>query len=275
MMEHKQEVSEPTELAVVSVQSRLLPFWREYPRMWFIQFEAVVEPQKTSDENKYRYVLGQLQPTDLQHVTDIVIKPPETKKYEAIKQRLLSVYEQSEVKNFKNLISGLELGNQKPSQLLRRMRELGGNMITEDGIKIEWMNHLPPQMRVVLSVNTDSSLDMLAAMADKMMEYSESANIAAVSSSQPDSAAVNQKIMSAQIQVLSKQLENLTLEISELRSRGRPNHRRYQRSRSRSKSTARHQHDPNRVCYYHYRFGDQARRCVSPCARRNQKKSEN
>ncbi|KAJ8704247.1 hypothetical protein PYW08_012971 [Mythimna loreyi] len=274
-MEHKQEISEPTDLAAISVQSRLLPFWREYPRMWFIQFEAVVEPQKTSDENKYRYVLGQLQPTDLQHITDIVIKPPETKKYEAIKQRLLSVYEQSEVKNFKNLISGLELGNQRPSQLLRRMRELGGNMITEDGIKIEWMNHLPAQIRVVLSVNTDSSLDMLAAMADKMMEYSESSNIAAVSSSQPDSAAVNQQVMSAQIQVISKQLEKLTLEISELRSRGRPHHRRHQRSRSRSKSTTKYQNDPNRVCYYHYRFGDHARRCVSPCAKRNQNKSEN
>ncbi|KAF9408752.1 hypothetical protein HW555_011669 [Spodoptera exigua] len=126
------------------------------------------------------------------------------------------------------------------------MRELGGNMITEDGIKIEWMNHLPAQIRVVLSVNTDSSLDMLAAMADKMMEYSESSNIAAVSSSQPDSVAVNQQVMSAQIQVLSKQLEKLTLEISELRSRGRPHHRRYQRSRSRSKSTAKYQNDSNR-----------------------------
>ncbi|KAF9407254.1 hypothetical protein HW555_012658 [Spodoptera exigua] len=127
------------------------------------------------------------------------------------------------------------------------MRELGGNMITEDGIKIEWMNHLPAQIRVVLSVNTDSSLDMLAAMADKMMEYSESSNIAAVSSSQPDSVAVNQQVMSAQIQVLSKQLEKLTLEISELRSRGRPHHRRYQRSRSRSKSTAKYQNDSNRT----------------------------
>ncbi|KAF9405723.1 hypothetical protein HW555_013660 [Spodoptera exigua] len=132
--------------------------------------------------------------------------------------------------------------------LLRRMRELGGNMITEDGIKIEWMNHLPAQIRVVLSVNTDSSLDMLEAMADKMMEYSESSNIAAVSSSQPDSVAVNQQVMSAQIQVLSKQLEKLTLEISELRSRGRPHHRRYQRSRSRSKSTAKYQNDSNREC---------------------------
>lgn len=60
-------------------------------------------------------------------------------------------------------------------------------MITEDGIKIEWMNHFPAQVRVVLSENTNSSLD-IAVMADKMMKYSELDNIAAVTSSQPDSA---------------------------------------------------------------------------------------
>lgn len=278
-LENKSETnSAPAELAAISVQSRLLPFWREYPRMWFIQFEAIVDAQKTSDDAKYRYVLGQLQPTDLQHITDILIKPPETGKYAAVKQRLTSVYEQSEVKNFKNLISGLDLGNQKPSQLLRRMRELGGTMITEEGIKIEWLNQLPTQVRVVLSVNTDSSLDMLAAMADKMIEYSESSTIAAVSSSSSIPQTVNptssEPVMSAQFEVLSKQIEKLSLEISELRSQGRPRYRRHSHSRSRSRS-AKYSNNGNRLCKYHYRFGDKARRCLSPCARRSQLKPEN
>lgn len=278
-LENKSETnSAPAELAAISVQSRLLPFWREYPRMWFIQFEAIVDAQKTSDDAKYRYVLGQLQPTDLQHITDILIKPPETGKYAAVKQRLTSVYEQSEVKNFKNLISGLDLGNQKPSQLLRRMRELGGTMITEEGIKIEWLNQLPTQVRVVLSVNTDSSLDMLAAMADKMIEYSESSTIAAVSSSssipQTVTPTSSEPVMSAQFEVLSKQIEKLSLEISELRSQGRPRYRRHSHSRSRSRS-AKYSNNGNRLCKYHYRFGDKARRCLSPCARRSQLKPEN
>lgn len=168
------------DLAAVSLQSRLLPFWREYPRAWFIQFEAVVDPLKTSDDQKYRYVLQQLQSADLQHLTDILYKPPETKKYQVLKDRLLSVYEQSDVKNFQKLIGDLELGDQKPTQLLRRMRELGGSMLTEEGLKVEWLNKIPSQIRVVLSVNSESTLDTLAAMADKMTEYSQPAHIAAM-----------------------------------------------------------------------------------------------
>lgn len=267
----------PLNLAAVSVQSRLLPFWREYPRLWFVQFEAIVDPLKTSDENKYRYVLGQLQPADLQQLSDILLKPPTTGKFEAIKKRLLAVYEQSEIKNFKNLISGLELGEQKPTQLLRRMRELGGSMITEDGIKIEWLNQLPQQVRVVLSVNTDSSLDMLAAMADKMLEFSESSStVAAVSRMEPStSASTNQQVVATQLDVLSKQLEKLTLEVAELHSRGRSQYRRPFHSRPRSRSSsAKKIKEGTWLCKYHFRHGDRAKRCESPCAKRNYK-SEN
>ncbi|CAG9133098.1 unnamed protein product [Plutella xylostella] len=68
--------NQQAELAAISVQSRLLPFWREIPRAWFLQFEAVVDPLKTSDDQKFRYVLQQLQPVDLQHVTDILYRRP-------------------------------------------------------------------------------------------------------------------------------------------------------------------------------------------------------
>nr|XP_049697663.1 uncharacterized protein LOC126054861 [Helicoverpa armigera] len=125
------------DVSAVSVQSRLLPFWREIPRAWFIQFEAVIDPLKTSDDQKFRYLLQQLQTVDLQHLTDILYNPPATGKYEKVKQRLLEAYDKSDVKNFQKLISGLELGDQKPSQLLRKMRELASGMITEEGLKIE------------------------------------------------------------------------------------------------------------------------------------------
>lgn len=269
------------DLAAVSVQSRLLPFWREIPRAWFIQFEAVVDPLKTSDDQKFRYVLQQLQTTDLQHITDILYNPPDTDKYAAVKNRLLTVYDKSDVKNFQKLISGLELGDQKPTQLLRKMRELGTGMITDDGLRIEWLNHLPTQVRVVLSVNTESSLDTLAAMADKMVDYSEPASIHAVSTTATTSHSPTPT--PTQLDLISKQIEKLTLEIAELR--GRPQHRTYNahqyrrpfRSRSRSRQNNKIKPgDATWECKYHYRFGDKAKRCESPCCRRkNTPMSEN
>lgn len=131
------------------------------------------------------------------------------------------------MKNFQKLISGLELGDQKPSQLLRKMRELANGMITDEGLRIEWLNQLPTQIRVVLSVNTESSLSMLAAMADKMMEYAEPTTIAAVSTATPTPSPFD---------LLSKQIEKLNLEIAELRHRSESRPQFYHRPRSRSQS---------------------------------------
>lgn len=270
-------------ISAVSIQSRMLPFWREIPRAWFIQFEAVVDPLKTSDDQKYRYLLQQLQATDLQHLTDILYNPPAKDKYLVLKNRLLAVYEKSEVRNFQKLISGLELGDQTPSQLLRKMRELSSGMITDEGVKIEWLNQLPAQIRVVLSVNTEATLDTLSAMADKMFEYTERPTVAAVSS-----ATMSTGTSSAQIDMitLSKQIEKLSLEVAELRRRDNRTdaHRRYRRpfrtrSRSRSNSTQGRRNsikpgDQDWECKYHFRFGDKAKRCESPCCRRK-KSSEN
>ncbi|CAH2265629.1 jg15713 [Pararge aegeria aegeria] len=81
------ETKQVADLAAISVQSRLLPFWRQVPRAWFVQFEAVVDPLKTSDDQKFRYVLQKLEPSDLQHVTDLLYDTPATDKYATIKRR--------------------------------------------------------------------------------------------------------------------------------------------------------------------------------------------
>ncbi|KAI5636736.1 hypothetical protein NE865_10562 [Phthorimaea operculella] len=202
----------------VSIQSRLLPFWRTYPRLWFAHFELLVESSRKSDDDKFRYVLSVLQPGDLQQVGDILLNPPTANKYQTLKDRLLSVYEESETKQFQKLISGLELGDEKPSQLLRKMRELGHNRMPDSGLKLMWMNQLPAQVRAVLSVSSDSSLDNLAVMADKMLEHTGPATIAAVSS--PACTPGSSKQSSSQesiIEALSKQIDRLSFEVAELR----------------------------------------------------------
>ncbi|KAF9423407.1 hypothetical protein HW555_001216 [Spodoptera exigua] len=102
------------------------------------------------------------------------------------------------------------------------------------------------QIRAVLSVNTESSLEMLAVMADKMMEHFEPASINAVST-----ATTCQENL--QIALLSKQIEKLSLEIAELRT-NQQNHRHSprfpHRNRSRSHSRSRQHNnikpgDPN------------------------------
>jgi hypothetical protein len=144
-----------------------------------------------------------------------------------------------------------------------------------------WMNQLPVQARAVLSINTESSLDVLAAMADKMLEHTEPFTVATMS--RTSSCQKSQDAESSQIEKLSKKLDELSLEIAALRAGGRQRYRRpfhannRSRSRSRSKAAFRNSPKPGDAewqCRYHFRFGDRARRCESPCCKRN-KQSEN
>ncbi|XP_075990207.1 uncharacterized protein LOC142985849 [Anticarsia gemmatalis] len=106
----------------------------------------------------------------IQQVADIVASPPETSKYDTLKKRLLQIYEESETKQVRKLITEIELGDQKPSQLLRRMKELTRGRIEDETLKILWQGHLPSSVQAVLTVTSTSNLEELAVIADKIMD---------------------------------------------------------------------------------------------------------
>lgn len=255
------------DLASISIKSSILPFWREFPRLWFAQFEIITGPSKLSDEQKFRYVISVLQTQDLQQISDIILDPPTNKKYDTIKERLLAVYEESKTTQFQKLLNGLELGDQKPTRLLRKMKELAGQLINEEGIKILWMNQLPTHVRTVLAVNSESSLSMLAEMADKMLEQLPVTSISAVERDRVDSTTT----------ALAKQIENMSLEIAELQKRNSYHRRTYANRYSPAGSKVKRKPgDADWECRYHYKFGNKAKRCEPPCKHsRTQPKSGN
>lgn len=127
-------------------------FWVEQSRLWFVQFEAAVDSQKLSDAAKQNLVVTKLNKSAIQQVSDLLLTPPETKKYQTLKDRLLQVFEESETRQFQKLLSEMELGTQKPSQLLRRMRDLARGKIPDQTLKIMWNSHLPSSVQAVLAV---------------------------------------------------------------------------------------------------------------------------
>ncbi|KAL4704145.1 hypothetical protein ACJJTC_012961 [Scirpophaga incertulas] len=56
----------------------------------------------------------------------------------------------------------MDLGEQKPSQLLRRMRVLARDKISDDTLRVLWQGHLPNTVRAVLAVTETKDLDSLA-----------------------------------------------------------------------------------------------------------------
>ncbi|CAH4030672.1 unnamed protein product [Pieris brassicae] len=126
----------------------------------------------------------------------------------------------------------MELGTQKPSQLLRRMKELGRNAQTsEQNLRNLWISRLPTAVRIVLTVSHDQNLENLARIADKIMENIAVGEVAAVSSSTSGSEPM--------IEIMS-QMRKLNLEVASLREEVQEHRRSVFRGRGRGRGFSRH-----------------------------------
>lgn len=252
---------ESSDLAAISLTARLPDFWCDQPRLWFVQVESILAPQKLGDEAKFHLIVARLGKDVIQQVSDIVLSPPADRKFHALKERLLTVYEESENRQFQKLLSEMQLGEQKPSQLLRRMRDLARSKIPDETLRIMWTGHLPSAVRAVLAVTESNDLEKLAVIADKIMETTRPIDISAVA----------QTSSSGSIDLVG-QIAKLTAQVARMqRSRqSSRNSTRGHASRSQSRS---HETSPYRrrrdnadwLCFYHYRFAQRAKKCIEPC----------
>lgn len=248
-------------VSTIAVSARIPEFWQDAPKLWFIQTEAVLQPQHMSDEAKYQVIIAKLGKDVITQVTDILVNPPTAGKYENLKTRLLEIYEESEGRQIQKLIGEMELGDQKPSQLLRRMKDLARGRVTDDALTILWQNHLPTPVRGVLAVADSKDLNTLASIADKVLETTKPIhNIARV-----DHPVSEVSELVAEIKNLSERLRNMEA------GRSRPRYRNFNRfenrsvSRGRSVGRRRSPGDPTWLCSYHFRYKHRAEKCIEPC----------
>ncbi|XP_071043040.1 uncharacterized protein [Parasteatoda tepidariorum] len=119
----------------------------------------------------YYSVIAALNSEVLTYVSDIVLSPPEQDKYNILKARLISEFSDSEQKRIKALLSELTLGDDKPSHLLRKMRNLAGRKLSYDFLKTLWLQRLPQSAQAIISIS-EGNLDKLSVMVDKILEIS-------------------------------------------------------------------------------------------------------
>lgn len=252
------------DLASISVSARIPEFWTDMPKYWFAQFESVMEPQKQGDSAKFHMVIGKLGRDAIQQVGDLIFSPPTENKYTTIKTRLITTFEESAETQFNKLVSEMDLGSQRPSQLLRKMSNLANNtQVSTDALKRLWVSRLPTAVKTVLAVAQDMKLDDLAVMADKIIENTQTGEIATVASSPTE---CNSEIIT-QMKNLNLELKEIRNEVNEIRGRSsyRGNSWKRDRQRSRSARQGRTPEDKNWLCWYHYRWRNRARTCEQPC----------
>lgn len=170
---------------VAKVTVKIPPFWKANPVLWFAQIESQFQTARiTGDATKFHTVVASIESDVLALVSDVVITPPQANMYETLKQRLIQQFADSEQKRLKKLLQDIDLGDRKPSELLREMRELAGNNVIGEGLKSIWMQRLPDQMKIILSAN-EGNIEQLAKMADKISEVATLSYVSEASSSGP------------------------------------------------------------------------------------------
>ncbi|XP_055632349.1 uncharacterized protein LOC129772857 [Toxorhynchites rutilus septentrionalis] len=183
--------------------------------------------------------------------------PPADDKYTKIKERIIQEYSTSEQNRMQQLLRGCELGDRKPSQLLREMRDLARDVITDEKIiKSLWMQQLPETTQAVLKVSeTTLQLSQLAEQADKLADITRNRVASSVTAS-PDST---NEIGLAELRTRISEISNELAAFRQERSRSR--NRSFNREQS-FRSGSREYHP---YCYYHRKFGANAKNCREPC----------
>ncbi|XP_053967944.1 uncharacterized protein LOC128869417 [Anastrepha ludens] len=226
-------------------------------------------------DTKYDHVVGALDAQILELVSDFLRNPPETDKYECLKNRIIAEFADSESKKIRKLLNDVELGDRKPSQILRHMRDLAGSSVSETILKSWWFKRLPVTLRAWLIIG-DEDLEICAKRADTIMDFvgSTSSQVMAVKAgaSTPHKNEQFEEILNNINSTLTQAVANLATQLTtpgdHSRSRSRSGNNQNARSSSGDNGNAKP------FCRYHYKFGGAALKCVLPC-KFNDKRPEN
>lgn len=239
---------------------KLPPFWKENPAVWFAQVELTFAAARiTSDEARYRHVGMNLDVAALPYVIDLLTTPPRDNKYVTLKERIITAFGVSETQKLRKLIRGQELGTDKPSNFLQRLRNLTGGQCNDNIIRTLFLEQLPENVQAILAISESNDINKLAQQADKIMEAIVP-HVAAVTPAQvaTPSNSVPSPLEDGRYNELKSMIEALSKKIDRSRCVGRG------RSNSRGRSKSKERRDD--LCYYHSKFGKEAYKCKQPCS---------
>ena len=159
-------------LAAVSV--KLPPFWPSDPQLWFAQVQAQFSTHGiTNQRTMFDYVITSSAPKFAADIHDLILTPPAETPYDVLKETLIKWTAATDQRCLQQLFSAEELGDHKPTQLLRRLQQPAGDTPGADEAFLRelFLQRLPSNVRMVLaSTQSDTPINELAQLADKIIE---------------------------------------------------------------------------------------------------------
>lgn len=204
---------------VNAVGLKLPTFWTLQPHVWFTQAEAQFHLRNiTQDSTKYYHVISALDHSIASRLLDVISHPPETNKYEDLKQKLLSTFSLSRRDRANRLLHFRSSGDSKPSEIMDEILSLlDGHKPCLLAEQI-FLEQLPEDIRMQISEDDFKDPRAVALRADILWTVKQQSPMQTVN-----------KIAA-----------------------GKKDQKRNETHTGR--------------CYFHKKFGDNARRCQSPCS---------
>ena len=242
--------TQPASSADAARRVRLPAFWVGAPRQWFAAAEAQFRLYGVVDSaDRFNLTVAALPEAVARHASHILEQPPLYFPYEEIRHHLTSHHELTNFEKVERIVATEPLGARKPSEMLSAMMEFCPRG-EEKSVFMAYffLQRLPAEVRVLLAEDDHTDLRTLAVRADKLMAHTSvgAGNVV---------AAVKQG---------KQQYQDST------------NHRGGRGGRGGHKTDGRQKQNtvmaPGQVaqaavglCWYHWKFGDKAQKCDSPC----------
>lgn len=269
-----------TENSSISSNIKLAPFWSNSPITWFIQAEAQFQIARVvSDSRRYYHVLGALPQDVIESILDFIQSPPTTDLYPSIKNLLIERHSLSVEKRIEKLVSTENMGDRKPSDFYRALKQLAGvsNTIGDELVRKLWARRLPQTIFVALVSHSDKTISEVLPIADQIWEATQTGQVSSVSSAAPATPNVLSNL-EKELNEIKKRLDNFQFQSRRFNNNSSQRSRSSNRNRSsnHSRSTSRHNSTrqsnsqqvnvSNKYCWYHKKFSSQATKCIKPCS---------
>ena len=185
------------------------------PTLWFNLLEMNFKVNRiTSSVSKFSLATQKLPSEVLTKVSDVIQSAiASNTPYEDLKKAVIERLESTVTTRLQELLSKEELGNEKPTDLLRRMKRLLSDKYAtfdQSVFRQLFYQRLPSVIQANLfTVKDKLSLEELAKLADDFMDSVPSTKIAAVASTPPPESPSEVQNLTAMIAQLTIQLNSL------------------------------------------------------------------
>lgn len=184
---------------------------------WFRRLEYWFDFSKVESEKaKFALIVSQI---DNPMVTNLdeLLNPDNEKPYSLAKAKIISIFEQTISSKINKLLSGCQLGDLKPSQLLAEMKRIGGN-VGDDILRNLWSKRLPMHLQPVVAAATKSSLEEIASIADAVIDVVGPVSICNVNQTSNSMPTTGESSELSEIQELRLAINQLTKSFSEMKN---------------------------------------------------------